>query len=59
MLIIKIRNDGTGTNQIGNYYWTALINGWKVIGQGRIENFERERGWKELLKEIAFQYEPE
>lgn len=58
MLIIKIHNDGTGTDQIGNYDWTALIN-WKVIGQGRVENFERERGWQELLKIIAYQYEPE
>jgi hypothetical protein len=49
MLIIKIQNDSTGTNESSNYRYQVLIN-QTVIESGEIRGHNRDDGWRELVK---------
>ena len=48
MLIIKIHNDGTGTNKSANYNYGVYVNSWR-IAHGRIEGHNRNDGWEALV----------
>jgi hypothetical protein len=51
--IINIGNDGTGTEEIGNYNYALCKADLKtMLKQGRIEQFARQRGCYELLYEV-------
>ena len=52
MLIIKIKNDGTGDVVKGNYDWEVWVN-QDVIDAGRVEGHFRSDGWEQLLRRIA------
>lgn len=52
MLQVKIVNDGTGNEKVGNYDYVVSVNS-NIIAQGRLENFERKKGWESLLLVIA------
>ena len=54
MLIVKIKNDGTGTEEVGNYDYSVNIN-YETVGSGRIEGYERGYGWKVLIIKLAEQ----
>ena len=60
MLQILIHNDGTGTEEFGNYDYKILINK-TVMDSGRIEYYKRKNGWKELIcilaEELALKYD--
>lgn len=47
MLIIKIQNDGTGTQNIGNYRYQVLVNS-TVIESGDIRGHKR-GDWRKLV----------
>ena len=49
MLIIKIQNDSTGTEEIGNYQYRVLVND-TVIETGEVTGHVRWMGWRSLLK---------
>jgi len=49
MLLIQIKNDGTGDMYIGNYDYSVFINA-HIVETGRIEAHNRFEGWKELVK---------
>ena len=49
MLNLRVRNDRTGDDLIGNYNVTAEIDG-KILAAGRITGYVRESGWLTLLK---------
>lgn len=48
MLIIKIQNDGTGTNESANYRFQVMVND-SVIESGAIRNHDRREGWQKLV----------
>jgi len=52
MLTVKIHNDGTGSEEIGNYDVTVDING-KIVWRGRVEGFERISGWWNLVSDAG------
>ena len=52
VLIITIHNDGTGTEEVGNYDYKVIIND-KVIKEGKIEGHYREDGWRDLVMQVA------
>jgi hypothetical protein len=52
MLIVYIHNDGTGNSIIGNYDYTVMVNNL-LIGKGRVENFQRDKGWESLVRKIV------
>ncbi len=52
MLIIKIHNDSTGSNESANYNYDVLVNTRK-IASGRIVDHNRDDGWVELVKRIV------
>ena len=60
MLQIVIQNDGTGTEEFGNYDYKILINN-AVMDSGRIEYYNRKNGWKELIcilaEELTLKYD--
>ena len=49
MLIITFRNDGTGTQKVGNYEVTVRINSFE-LERTRIEGHRRADGWRELVR---------
>lgn len=53
MLVIKLINDGTGDNLVGNYRYTVEMKppygGSKVIARGTIKGHTRAWGWKALV----------
>jgi hypothetical protein len=51
-IFIKIINDGTGDEKIGNYKFQVNVND-KVLDSGKIEGFERVLGWEELVKTMV------
>ena len=51
MLIIKIHNDGTGTNESANYDYGVYINERRITN-GRIKGHDRYNGWQELVKKL-------
>jgi hypothetical protein len=48
MLIIKIQNDNTGTEIVGNYRYRVMIND-SVIESGSIAGHNRGCGWRVLV----------
>jgi hypothetical protein len=52
MLLILVHNDGTGSEETGNYDYEVRINN-EVIERGRIQGHNRKDGWRALIKEIA------
>jgi hypothetical protein len=52
MLIVLIHNDGTGTEEKGNYNWEVRINE-RLLAFGRIEDHDRLKSWSALLKRVA------
>jgi hypothetical protein len=57
MLIVKIKNDATGTNESANYDYVVEVN-FKEIAKGRLEGHDRNDGWAVLLMNIAEQHLP-
>ena len=65
MLIIRIHNDGTGTNESANYTYEVRVN-HTVLVRGKIKRHNRNHGWRVLLqclldatKPSEIQYAPE
>lgn len=60
MLIVTCHNDGTGTEEIGNYDCLVRVNE-RVIARIRVEGHYRPLGWQALLRRLAEvgQYEKE
>lgn len=54
MLTIYIRNDGTGTEEVGNYEWQAMVR-FETIASGRVEGHPRAVGWERLVQRIIDQ----
>ncbi len=52
MLIVKIVNDGKGTNENANYIYTVFVND-QEIARGKVDGHNRNDGWKALLKLIS------
>jgi hypothetical protein len=52
MLTIRLRNDGTGSNDHANYDAVVRVNE-RVIWQGRVEGHDRDQGWPALLRQLA------
>lgn len=52
MLTIKIKNDSTGTPEIGNYDFEVWVN-HDMIDFGYIIGHERKKGWKDLVKKVS------
>lgn len=55
MLLVKIVNDGTGTEQIGNYDWSVYVNRF-LIAEGRVMGHPRGDGWHGLLSRLIRSY---
>lgn len=61
MLIIRITNDGTGTEVGANYNWDVAVTARgpdgetiiKVLDRGRIENHDRRKNWRALVRKVA------
>jgi hypothetical protein len=58
MLIIKIVNDGTGTNTDANYRYQVLVND-TVIESGEVRGHDRRKGWVNLVEMLVKQSEIE
>ena len=56
MLIIKIVNDATGTNESANYQYQVMIN-QSVIYSGRVIGHNRNTGWVGLLKLLTDKFD--
>ena len=58
MLIVKVHNDGTGTEESSNYNCEVLVTlsptNLITIAKVRVEGHNRADGWRELLKRVAF-----
>jgi len=52
MLIIKIQNDSTGTNESANYKYQVLVN-QTAIESGEIRGHNRDDGWRKLVKQLV------
>ena len=52
MLIIKIVNDATGTNESANYRYQVMVND-TVIESGEIKGHDRRKGWQNLVEMIV------
>ena len=54
MLVIKIHNDGTGQDGLGNYNCEVLVTTspttLKRIAFARVENHWRHNGWRALVR---------
>lgn len=51
MLLVKIVNK-TGNPEISSYEWETYVN-HELIAKGKVKDFKRSRGWRELVKEVA------
>jgi hypothetical protein len=51
MLIVKIRNDGTGTTTIGHYD-VSVFDDQTEIWRGRIEGHQRRLPWQHLVEQV-------
>lgn len=49
MLVIKIVNDQTGTEERSNYRYQVMINN-QVIDSGSVKEHDRKNGWVRLLE---------
>jgi hypothetical protein len=54
MLKLVFVNDGTGTEEVGNYDFKVYINE-EEIKSGRVESHVRKDGWHSLVIEAAVQ----
>ena len=52
MLTIKILNDGTGDEAVGNYDYQVWVNA-ETIAKGRVEGHKRLTGWQGLVQDLA------
>lgn len=52
MLLITFQNDGTGTEEIGNYDWCVYINN-KLLERGKLKNHKRINGWEGLIGDFV------
>jgi translation initiation factor IF-1 len=52
MLLIEIVNDGTGTEEVGNYRYEVKVNK-KVIAKGKVDGHWRKNAWWLLVLQIA------
>ena len=52
MLIILVHNDGTGTDEIGNYTYEVRVNS-NTIETGEIKEHLRSESWKALLAKVV------
>ena len=52
MLLVMVRNDGTGNREIGNYDVLVSVNG-EVVAEERIEGYRRADGWRALVGMLA------
>ena len=52
MLVVKIVNDSTGTEEIGNYKYQVLVN-MTIIAEGRVEGHTRRLGAEWLINQVA------
>ena len=50
MLYIFIHNV-SGLDEFANYDYTVRIND-RILAKGHLDNFEREKGWKELVRKM-------
>lgn len=55
MLIIKVTNDDTGDERVGNYDYAVLV-GSTIIAEGRVDGHERSQGWKELIRKLLLNH---
>lgn len=51
-LIIVFHNDGTGTDDVGNYNVTVYVN-QRVIDITRVEGHERKDNWRKLVRKLT------
>ncbi len=51
-LYLKIINDSTGTEEVGNYRYEVKINE-EVLEIGEFKDFQRFLGWELLLAKVA------
>ena len=51
MLIIKVHNDGTGSNESANYDYGVYVN-YRRIANGRIKGHNRDDGWEKLIARL-------
>lgn len=49
MLIIKLVNDGTGTEQDANYRYQVMVNS-TAIESGEVKGHDRRDGWDALVE---------
>ena len=54
MLVVKIVNDGKGTNESSSYNYVVEVN-MREIASGHIDGYNRNDGWAVLVKKIAEQ----
>ena len=54
MLVVKIVNDGKGTNENSSYNYVVEVN-CREIASGHIDGYNRNDGWAVLVKKIAEQ----
>lgn len=54
MLLVKIVNDGTGTDIKADYNYEVYVNKEK-ISWGMVKNYDRRKGWRGLVKTISEQ----
>lgn len=52
MLIVHIKNDGTGDELAGNYDYKVYVND-QLISVGRVEGHRRSAGWRELVRQVT------
>lgn len=52
MLVLNMRNDGSGDEETGNYDYSVMIN-YEIIANGRTEGHKRAYGWKGLIIKLA------
>lgn len=57
MLLIEIKNDGTGKRGFGNYDWRVLVTESPTklveLAKGRVEDHPRHHGWGILARRVA------
>lgn len=56
MLVVALRNDGTGTNDDACYDVVVTLNE-QVLYEGRVEGHDRDTGWRGLLTDLVQQSE--
>lgn len=52
MVTVELTNDETGNDEVAHYNYLVRLGG-RVVKEGRIQNFERDRGWRGLIQALA------